>query len=123
MTSKIFDRVRPNSEISMIGSSANRVAMNRPEDRLSAAHRITGWMHRDLGGWDQVWNLFHPDGFGEVDFQQLRSATSRLGRARRSHFGTFGRPPGFPPKATVANLPNPKQLTQKVLQGPKNTLS
>src|SRR5260370_10190230 len=35
MTSKIFnpyaDRVRPNSEISIIGSSANLVAMKRPE--------------------------------------------------------------------------------------------
>jgi hypothetical protein len=39
MTSKIFnpdaDRVRPNSQISLIGSSANRGAINRPEGRRS----------------------------------------------------------------------------------------
>jgi hypothetical protein len=31
------------------------------EDRLSIADLITGWMHRDLGEWDQLRNLFHPD--------------------------------------------------------------
>ena len=31
------------------------------EDRLSIADLLTGWMHRDLGEWDQLRNLFHPD--------------------------------------------------------------
>src|SRR5258708_7548860 len=31
------------------------------EDRLSIADLLTGWIHRDLGQWDQLRNLFHPD--------------------------------------------------------------
>src|SRR5260370_27675492 len=31
------------------------------EDRLSIADLMTGWIHRDLGEWDQLRNLFHPD--------------------------------------------------------------
>ena len=31
------------------------------EDRLSIADLVTGWIHRDLGEWDQLRNLFHPD--------------------------------------------------------------
>jgi hypothetical protein len=30
------------------------------EDRLSIADLMTGWIHRDLGEWDQLRNLFHP---------------------------------------------------------------
>jgi hypothetical protein len=29
------------------------------EDRLSIADLMTGWIHRDLGEWDQLRNLFH----------------------------------------------------------------
>jgi hypothetical protein len=31
------------------------------EDRLSIADLMTGWIHRDLGEWDRLRNLFHPD--------------------------------------------------------------
>ena len=31
------------------------------EDRLSIADLMTGWIHRDLGEWDQLRSLFHPD--------------------------------------------------------------
>jgi hypothetical protein len=31
------------------------------EDRLSIADLMTRWIHRDLGEWDQLRNLFHPD--------------------------------------------------------------
>ena len=36
------------------------------EDRLSIADLMTGWMHRDLGEWDQLRNLFHPDATMEI---------------------------------------------------------
>ncbi len=36
------------------------------EDRMQLADLITGWMHRDLGQWDQMRKLFHPDGTIEV---------------------------------------------------------
>jgi len=31
------------------------------EDRLSIADLMIGWIHRDLGEWAQLRNLFHPD--------------------------------------------------------------
>ncbi|MDB5095461.1 MAG: hypothetical protein JWO85_3562 [Candidatus Eremiobacteraeota bacterium] len=31
------------------------------EDRLGIVDLITGWMHRDLGEWDKLRNIFHPD--------------------------------------------------------------
>lgn len=31
------------------------------EDRLSIADLMTGWIHRDLGEWDKLRELFHPD--------------------------------------------------------------
>ena len=31
------------------------------EDRLSIADLMTGWIHRDLGEWDRLRNLFHPE--------------------------------------------------------------
>ena len=36
------------------------------EDRLSIADLMTGWIHRDLGEWDQLRNLFHPDATMEI---------------------------------------------------------
>jgi SnoaL-like domain len=36
------------------------------EDRLSIADLMTGWMHRDLGEWDQLRNIFHPDATIEI---------------------------------------------------------
>jgi len=39
---------------------------NHFEDRFQIADLINGWMHRDLGRWDQLRSLFHPDGVIEV---------------------------------------------------------
>lgn len=36
------------------------------EDRLQITDLITGWIHRDLGEWDKLRNLFHADGEIEV---------------------------------------------------------
>ncbi len=36
------------------------------EDRQSIADLMTGWIHRDLGEWDSLRNLFHPDGSIEI---------------------------------------------------------
>ena len=38
------------------------------EDRLSISDLITGWIHRDLGEWDLLRQLFHPDGTIEVSW-------------------------------------------------------
>jgi hypothetical protein len=40
----------------------------RLEDRLRIAALMTGWIHRDLGQWDQLRQLFHPDGVIEVSW-------------------------------------------------------
>lgn len=36
------------------------------QDRQAIADLATGWMHRDLGEWDALRNLFHPDATIEV---------------------------------------------------------
>lgn len=36
------------------------------EDRLSIADVMTGWIHRDLGEWDKLRELFHPDATIEI---------------------------------------------------------
>ena len=36
------------------------------EDRWQITDLITGWIYRDLGEWDKLRNLFHPDGEIEV---------------------------------------------------------
>ncbi|KPC52005.1 nuclear transport factor 2 family protein [Amantichitinum ursilacus] len=47
---------------------------NRLEDRQQLNDLINGWMHRDLGQWDQLRNLFHPDGTIEITwFEGLAS--------------------------------------------------
>jgi SnoaL-like protein len=33
----------------------------RSEDRVEIADLMTRWLHRDLGEWDQLLDLFHPD--------------------------------------------------------------
>ncbi|MDR3426162.1 nuclear transport factor 2 family protein [Silvimonas sp.] len=38
----------------------------RLEDRQQISDLITGWMHRDLGEWEQLRDLFHPDGTIEI---------------------------------------------------------
>ena len=47
---------------------------NLLNDRLQITDLLTGWMHRDLGEWDQLRNLFHPDGTIEITwFEGLAS--------------------------------------------------
>lgn len=36
------------------------------EDRLQITDLMTGWIHRDLGQWEALRQLFHPDGTIEV---------------------------------------------------------
>lgn len=36
------------------------------EDRLSIADLMTGWIHRDLGEWNQLRDLFHPEATMEI---------------------------------------------------------
>lgn len=44
------------------------------EDRLQITDLMTGWIHRDLGQWDGLRELFHPDGTIEVTwFEGLAS--------------------------------------------------
>jgi len=38
----------------------------RIEDRAAIADLMTGWMHRDLGEWDQLRALFHPGATVEI---------------------------------------------------------
>lgn len=39
---------------------------NNPDDRFQIADLINGWIYRDLGQWEQLRNLFHPDGVIEI---------------------------------------------------------
>ncbi|MGB7802820.1 nuclear transport factor 2 family protein [Buttiauxella sp.] len=39
---------------------------NQLQDRQQLNDLINGWMHRDLGEWDQLRELFHPDGTIEI---------------------------------------------------------
>ncbi|HCL5253396.1 TPA: nuclear transport factor 2 family protein, partial [Salmonella enterica] len=44
------------------------------EDRQQITDLLTGWIHRDLGEWDQLRDLFHPDGTIEITwFEGLAS--------------------------------------------------
>lgn len=54
------------------------------EDRLSITDLITAWMRRDLGQWDRLRELFHPDGTIEVTwfegkFSDFVDASMRMG--------------------------------------------
>ncbi|MHC6225564.1 nuclear transport factor 2 family protein [Pseudomonas sp. X10] len=40
------------------------------QDRLQITDLITGWIHRDLGQWDQLAELFHPDGVIEITWYE-----------------------------------------------------
>ena len=44
------------------------------EDRLSIADLMTGWIHRDLGEWDQLGNLFHPDATIDITWFQGKAS-------------------------------------------------
>src|SRR5882762_8145067 len=63
------------------------------EDRQSIADLMTGWIHRDLAEWDQLRELFHPDGTIEISwFEGLASdfveGSMRMGQSdvRTKHF-------------------------------------
>ncbi len=52
-------------------------------DRLQIADLINGWMRRDLGEWDRLLELFHPDGVIEVTwfeglFREFVAASRRM---------------------------------------------
>lgn len=44
----------------------DRIMNTYLEDRLALNDLLTGWIHRDLGEWDALRKLFHPDGTIEV---------------------------------------------------------
>ena len=84
-------------------STRSRIAAEAPaqdsrclaylEDRQSIADLITGWIHRDLAEWDQLRELFHPDGTIEISwFEGLASdfvdGSMRMGESdlRTKHF-------------------------------------
>ncbi|WP_422732013.1 nuclear transport factor 2 family protein [Leclercia pneumoniae] len=47
---------------------------NQLQDRQQLNDLVNGWMHRDLGEWEQLRNLFHPDGTIEITwFEGLTS--------------------------------------------------
>jgi len=47
---------------------------NQLQDRQQLNDLVNGWMHRDLGEWAQLRNLFHPDGTIEITwFEGLAS--------------------------------------------------
>jgi hypothetical protein len=63
------------------------------QDRQSIADLMTGWIHRDLAEWDQLRELFHPDGTIEISwFEGLASdfvdGSMRMGESdlRTKHF-------------------------------------
>jgi hypothetical protein len=56
------------------------------EDRLQITDLITGWIHRDLGQWDQLANLAHPDGTIEITwfegpFSEFVEGSKRMGKS------------------------------------------
>ncbi|MFK3703900.1 nuclear transport factor 2 family protein [Klebsiella sp. NPDC088457] len=47
---------------------------NQPQDRQQLNDLVNGWIHRDLGEWDRLRDLFHPDGTIEITwFEGLAS--------------------------------------------------
>ena len=57
---------------------------DRLEDRLQITDLITGWMYRDLGDWERLRDLFHPDGEIEVtwfegSFNDFVDGSMRMG--------------------------------------------
>jgi hypothetical protein len=56
------------------------------EDRLQITDLITGWIHRDLGQWDQLANLAHPDAIIEITwiegpFAEFVEGSKRMGKS------------------------------------------
>lgn len=62
------------------------------EDRQQITDLMTGWIHRDLGNWDRLRELFHPDGTIEITwfegaFSDFVDGSMRMGAsdARTKH--------------------------------------
>lgn len=56
------------------------------EDRQQITDLITGWIHRDLGQWDQLAQLAHPDGVIEITwfeglFSEFVEGSKRMGKS------------------------------------------
>lgn len=56
------------------------------QDRLQITELITGWIHRDLGQWERLAGLFHPDGLIEVTwfegpFAEFIEGSRRMGES------------------------------------------
>lgn len=67
------------------------------EDRLQITDLITGWIHRDLGEWDQLRNLFHPEGTIEVTwfegaFGDFVDGSIRMGKSELETKHLIGTP-------------------------------
>ncbi|WP_140918323.1 nuclear transport factor 2 family protein [Limnobaculum xujianqingii] len=59
---------------------------NNLEDRTQIADLINGWIHRDLGQWEQLRSLFHPDGTIEITwfeglFSEFVNGSMRMGKS------------------------------------------
>ena len=59
---------------------------NHLEDRARISDLINGWIHRDLGQWEQLRDLFHPDGVIEVTwfeglFSDFVDGSMRMGKS------------------------------------------
>jgi hypothetical protein len=57
------------------------------EDRLQISDLINGWIHRDLSQWDQLADLFHPDGVIEITwfegpFAQFIEGSKQMGGSK-----------------------------------------
>ena len=69
----------------------------RLEDRLQITDLITGWIHRDLGEWDRLRNLFHPEGTIEVtwfegNFGDFVDGSMRMGASNLRTKHLIGNP-------------------------------
>jgi hypothetical protein len=53
----------------------------RVEDRVAIGDLMTGWMHRDLGEWDQLAEVFHPD--ATIEISRFKGATGAFVDASR----------------------------------------
>jgi hypothetical protein len=56
------------------------------QDRLQISDLINGWIHRDLGQWEQLANLAHPDGIIEITwfeglFSEFVEGSRRMGKS------------------------------------------
>lgn len=67
------------------------------QDRLALSDLLTGWIHRDLGEWDALRELFHPDGTIEVTwfegaFSDFVDGSIRMGASKLQSKHLIGSP-------------------------------